>query len=99
MSQNQTIAELARRLGHSLAHLDRACLQSRGRSALQLLYDLRLERAARALRGSDIPICDIAQELGYAGLGHFMRSFAAATGRSPEAYRDVMRNGVGGRRD
>ncbi len=99
LSQNQTIAELARRLGHSLAHLDRACLQSRGRSALQLLYDLRLERAARALRGSDIPICDIAQELGYAGLGHFMRSFAAATGRSPEAYRDVMRNGVGGRLD
>lgn len=99
LSQNQTMADLARKLGHSLAHLDRACLQSRGRSALQLLYDLRLERAAQALRGSDMPTCDIAQELGYAGLGHFIRSFAAATGRSPEAYREVMRNPAGGRQD
>lgn len=91
LSQNQTIAELARRLGHSLAQLDRACLQSRGRSALQLLYDLRLERAVNALRDSDMPIHEIARELGYSGQAHFIRSFAAATGRSPQAYRDFMR--------
>lgn len=92
LAQNQTIAELARRLGHSLAQLDRACRQCRGRSALEVLYDLRHESAAKALRDGDLPICDIARELGYSGLGHFIRSFAAATGRSPEAYRDFMRS-------
>jgi AraC family transcriptional activator of pobA len=95
-AQSQTIAEMARKLGHSQAHLDRACRQSRGRSALDLLYDLRLQHAAEALRDTPRPIAEIAQDLGYAGLGHFIRSFAAATGRSPEAYRDLMRANPGG---
>ena len=95
LAQNQTIAEMARQLGHSQAHLDRACRQSRGRGALELLYDLRLQHAAKALRHSGRPIAEIAQEAGYAGLGHFMRSFAAATGRSPEADRDIMRGTQG----
>lgn len=92
LAQSQTIAEMAGRLGHTQAHLDRACRQSRGRGALELLYDLRLQHAAQALRNSARPIAEIAQESGYAGLGHFMRSFATATGRSPEAYREIMRD-------
>ncbi len=95
LAQSQTIAEMARRLGHSQAHLDRACRQSRGRGALELLYDLRLQYAAEALRNSSRPIAEIAQESGYAGLGHFMRSFAAATGRSPETYREIMSSAQG----
>ena len=90
LAQSQTIAEMAGKLGHSQAQLDRACRQSRGRGALELLYDLRLQRAAEALRNSARPVAEIAQQLGYAGLGHFIRSFSAATGRSPEAYRDIM---------
>ena len=90
LAQSQTIAEMARRLGHTQAHLDRACRQSRGRGALELLYDLRLQCAAEALRKSARPLAEIAQESGYAGLGHFIRSFAAATGRSPETYRQIM---------
>ena len=91
MAANRTIAEMARALGCSLAQLDRACRQSRGRSALELLYDLRLQLATEALRGSTRPIPEIAEELGYAGLGHFMRAFLAATGRTPEGYRALMR--------
>ncbi|RCW81341.1 helix-turn-helix transcriptional regulator [Paracoccus lutimaris] len=95
LAQSQTIAEMARKLGHSQAHLERACQQSRGRSALELLYDLRLQHAAEALRNTARPIAEIAQDLGYAGLGHFMRSFAAATGRTPETYREIMRGESG----
>lgn len=92
MGASPTIAEMARDLGCSQAQLDRACRQSRGRSALDLLYDLRLELATEALRETARPIPEIAEELGYAGLGHFMRAFLAATGRTPEAYRDFMKN-------
>lgn len=91
MAANRTIAEMARALGCSLAQLDRACRQSRGRTALELLYDLRLELATGALRAGTRPIPEIAEELGYAGLGHFMRAFLAATGRTPEGYRALMR--------
>ncbi|ABL72057.1 helix-turn-helix transcriptional regulator [Paracoccus denitrificans] len=88
---NQTMAEMARRLDCSLAQLDRACRQSRGRSALELLYDLRLQCAIRALRDGDGPVAEIAGMLGYSGPGHFMRTFLAATGRTPQAYRTLMR--------
>uniref|UniRef100_UPI0018EF0DE4 helix-turn-helix transcriptional regulator n=1 Tax=Paracoccus binzhouensis TaxID=2796149 RepID=UPI0018EF0DE4 len=95
LDHNQTLAEMARRLGCTQAHLDRACRQSRGRGALDLLYDLRLQAATEALRDSAKPIPEIAEALGYAGLGHFMRAFQAATGRTPEAYRALMRQNRG----
>ncbi|UFM63514.1 AraC family transcriptional regulator [Paracoccus sp. MA] len=95
LDRSQTIAEMAGRLGCTQAHLDRACRQSRGRGALDLLYDLRLQAATEALRASAKPIPEIAEELGYAGLGHFMRAFQAATGRTPEAYRALMRDARG----
>lgn len=91
MDGNRTIAEMARALGCSLAQLGRACRHSRGRSALELLYDLRLQLATEALRDTTHPIAEIATSLGYAGLGHFMRIFLAATGRTPEDYRALMR--------
>ncbi|QFG35278.1 AraC family transcriptional activator of pobA [Paracoccus pantotrophus] len=91
LQSGQTIAELALRLGCSQAQLDRACRLSRGRSALELLYDLRLQCASKALRDGDLPMAQIAARLGYSGLGHFMRAFLAATGRTPQAYRALMR--------
>jgi AraC family transcriptional activator of pobA len=95
ITAGRTIAEMARALGCSLAQIDRACRQSRGRSALELIYDLRLQLAAEALRDSARPVGEIAEELGYAGLGHFMRAFQAATGRTPDGYRALMRDNPG----
>lgn len=92
MAANCTIAETARSLGCSLAQLDRACRQSRGRSALDLLYDMRLQLATEALRLTTRPVGEIAEALGYSGLGHFMRAFLAATGRTPDGYRALMRD-------
>ncbi|MDS9468123.1 helix-turn-helix transcriptional regulator [Paracoccus sp. MBLB3053] len=87
LAQGWTIAELAGKLECTVAHLDQSCHDSRGRSALELLYDLRLQRAAALLRGSDMSFEHIALELGYSGLGHFLRTFAASTGRTPESFR------------
>lgn len=86
-AQDRTMAEIAADLGCSLAHLDRACQQSRGRRALELLYSVRSDRAAQLLRETDKPTMQIAAELGYSSLGHFMRAFAAATGRTPDSFR------------
>lgn len=93
MASNRTIAEMARALDCSLAQLDRACRHSRGRGALDLLYDLRLQLATEALRNDSRPVAEIAESLGYAGLGHFMRAFLAATGRTPDGYRALMKAG------
>jgi len=87
LAENRTVSEMARELHSNLAGLDAACRQSRGRSALELVYALRLERAADLLRNGSKPIPQIARELGYTGPGHFMRAFASATGRTPQAFR------------
>ncbi|MTH80064.1 helix-turn-helix transcriptional regulator [Paracoccus aestuariivivens] len=89
LADDRTIADMARELGCTQAQLDHACTESRGRTALELLYALRLEQAAHLLRDTDAPIPQIAQEVGYTSVGHFIRVFAAATGRSPEAFRII----------
>lgn len=95
LADGRTISDMARELGCTLAQLDNACIEIRGKHALDLIYGLRLERAAALLRDSDMPIATIAQELGYSGIGHFMRVFAAATGRTPEAFRHSARQEPG----
>ena len=91
LSPNQTISELAHELDCSVAQLDAACRQSRGRSALELLYAIRLQRASELLRTTAAPIEQIAQELGYSSVGHFTRMFVAATGHPPEGFRAASR--------
>ncbi|WP_134680045.1 helix-turn-helix transcriptional regulator [Paracoccus ravus] len=93
LGQNRTIAEMARDLGCTVAQLDHACHETRGRSPLELLYALRLDHAAVLLRETDLDVAQIAEDLGYSGPGHFMRSFAAATGRTPEAFRTLLQDG------
>ena len=92
LDRDIVIADLAADLGCTVAQLDRACRAARGRSALELIYALRLERAARLLRDTDQPVTQIAQELGYGGLGHFMRCFMAGTGQTPDHFRAMVRS-------
>ncbi|CAM3208880.1 AraC family transcriptional regulator [Paracoccus nototheniae] len=87
----RTLADLAQDLDTTLTQLDRACHQARGRRAVELLHELRLERAAELLRHTDRPTARIAQDLGYASHTHFTRAFVTATGRTPEAFRTQMR--------
>lgn len=87
------IADHARTLGCSLTELDRACLLSQGRSALELVYRLRLDRAAELLRSGTLPLPKIAEDLGFASPAHFIRIFSAATGIPPDLFR--RRHGPG----
>lgn len=90
VGSGRTLADLAQDLGTTLTHLDRACQETRGRRAIELVHELRLERAAELLRHTDRPTPRIAQDLGYASHSHFTRIFVAATGRTPETYRQQM---------
>lgn len=92
MGSCRTLADLAQDLGTTLTHLDHACIEARGHRAIDLLHELRVDRAAELLRHTDRPVPRLAQDLGYASHAHFTRAFAAATGRTPEAYRSQTRN-------
>ncbi|MDM7458240.1 MAG: AraC family transcriptional regulator [Paracoccus sp. (in: a-proteobacteria)] len=86
-----TLAERAEALGMTLAALDRACLAFRGKHALEVLNELRIERAASLLRGTTLPVAQIALASGHVSLAHFTRAFVAATGRTPQTFRDQIR--------
>lgn len=85
------VAEMAQQLNTTTAALDRSCVAARGRRAIELVHELRLERAVDLLRNSDQRPDRIASELGYTSHAHFTRAFVAATGRVPEVFRAQSR--------
>ena len=53
---------------------------------------LRVDYARRELTRSDAPIVDIAMNAGFANQSHLTRAFRQATGTTPAAYRELMRD-------
>ncbi|WP_112874549.1 helix-turn-helix domain-containing protein [Paracoccus endophyticus] len=87
LGRGRTLADLADALGISAGALDRACRAQRGRSALDLIYDLRLARARALLADRSRSLGQIADALGFTGAAHLNRAFMAATGRPADAFR------------
>lgn len=84
---------LAGDLGMSRATLYRRTQQAAGRSPADLIWDVRLERAAALLAAPDSPVAEVAYGLGFTSLSHFSRRFREAYGKSPTAWRELRRSG------
>lgn len=82
-----SVADVARELGSSMTALDNACIAARGRRAVELVAQVRLEQAVQLLRNTATMPARIAVALGYSSHAHFTRAFVAATGRTPEIFR------------
>lgn len=87
LGRGRTMADLAQALGTTMTGLDDACQRMRGRKALDLLYDLRIERAVALLRHSTDPLSVIAETTGFCSEAHLSRALVAATGRGPAPFR------------
>ncbi len=64
-----------------------------GRSIHDEIQRVRLERARRLLRETDLPISALAASCGFAGPGYLTRVFVQKFGQAPSAYRSQMRQG------
>jgi AraC-like DNA-binding protein len=51
----------------------------------------RLKHAARLLASEDIPVTDIAYDVGFGDLSNFVRTFHRAAGVSPRSFREAAR--------
>jgi len=78
---------LAALAGRSREHVNRVIRNSTGGTATALINELRLTRAARELRMTDLPIARIAGDCGIGNLSHFYRLFNARFGVTPRRYR------------
>lgn len=82
-----SVADIARDLGSTMTALDNACIAARGRRAVDVVGQVRLEQAVQLLRNTSTTPARIAVALGYSSHAHFTRAFVAATGRTPEMFR------------
>lgn len=82
-----TLPELAGLCGMSRATFIRQVQQSLGRSAVELLTDVRMTAAANALGQTSTPVAAIGEDVGYQSEAAFQRAFKQHVGVTPAQYR------------
>ena len=86
-----TLGQVAAEVGvhpSRLAHEFRRCYRV---TAGEYLRRLRVERAARALAGTDLPLSAVAAAAGFYDQSHMTNALKRATGRTPAEYRAAFR--------
>lgn len=83
-----TIADIAAAVGVHPVHLARTFREHYRASPGELLRDWRVRNAARLLRSSKLPICEVALASGFADQSHFSRVFRRHFGVTPARFRD-----------
>ncbi|MEY2599640.1 MAG: hypothetical protein RLZZ244_909 [Verrucomicrobiota bacterium] len=80
-------AELARLAHCSCEHLRRLCLRELGRSPMQHVTSIRIQKAANALMQTDSKLSEIAEAIGYSDAFVLSKIFKKWFGLSPAEYR------------
>lgn len=86
-TQNWSAATLAQKSGLSISRLNERFRAELSTSPRQYLLDKRLELAAQSLLQNDLPITDLAFEMGFSSSQHFALAFRKKYGISARAYR------------
>ena len=79
--------DIAAHLKMSAYHFARMFKQSTGESPHQYIMRCRIERAKMLLAEDNVPISDIALDVGYKSQSHFTTCFGRLTGVTPAAFR------------
>jgi AraC-like DNA-binding protein len=82
-----TLRALSRLANLSQNHLNALFVRDVGIAPHQYLLRERIRRAKEVLRGTDVPITEIALELGFSSSQHFAKTFKQAAGTSALRYR------------
>jgi AraC family transcriptional regulator len=85
------IADIAQRIGVHPVHLARAFRNAFCCTPAEYLARCRVRRAMTLLRGSNLPLAQIALASGFFDQSHFSRSFRQHFGVAPRAYRRDVR--------
>jgi len=82
-----SVSQLARISGTSEAYFARTFRDAFGIPPHRYLLTRRVERAAALLRDTNLPVTEIALQVGWNSLGTFGRTFRDVTGESPSELR------------
>lgn len=84
---NISVARIADYFGRSVSHISHMFKAKSGMSVSQYCNVLRLRDAEKLLRTTDIPITQIALDVGFCDTSYFIRLFRKAYKQSPLQYR------------
>ena len=87
-----TLADHARALDVTSTELTRVCCAETGKSAAALLTERLLHASRQLLSETEMPVPDIAQQLGFKDVAHFARFIQHHTNQTPVALRRAAVN-------
>jgi AraC family transcriptional regulator len=79
--------EIAQLCGYSPSHFAKIFRRETGQTIGRYLADARLRRAKELLATTELPLKEIARQLGFANPANFSTSFTRAVGETPGRYR------------
>ena len=82
-----TVSSLCRMLYISKSKLYQISLDAFGMGVSDYIRRLRMERAKQLLRDGELPVWQIAEQVGVHDANYFIRAFKADVGTTPRAYR------------
>lgn len=88
LAADWTLEKLAAHYRASKEQFRRVCLRELGRSPVQHLTSLRIERAQHLLATTQDKVEAIARQVGFEDASVFSRAFKRWVGRSPKSYRE-----------
>lgn len=87
LSMTLTVGDIASRLDISHNHLTRLFQKHLNKTPIAYIIERRMERAEQMLRNTNMPVKQIANQVGIADLQAFNKSFRAKFNVSPREYR------------
>lgn len=82
--------DLAQRCGMNPTYFSRAFKEQAGMPLFQYLNHIRIKKACQILKRTNIPIIEIAYEIGYQNISFFNRCFKKIMQMSPREYRHMI---------
>ncbi|WP_432828833.1 AraC family transcriptional regulator [Dactylosporangium sp. CA-092794] len=99
MAEPLTVADLAHHVGMSPSALTTVFADAVGIGPYQFLKRMRLDRASALLMEEDLNVSEVARQVGYTSLSHFINEFKRFFGTTPRGYAETQRHVVAMRVD
>jgi len=87
-AENITVSALAKLGCVSESTFNRRFKKETGRTPIEYLIDIRIDRAKKLLRRKSLSVTDVAMRCGFGTGAHFTSSFVQKTGVTPSEYRN-----------